>query len=815
MKKFFSVILVLLLCAPLVGCGGLKGGDTGLSRTWNAADDPGDVYGNAGENVWIASPIGSSQAYFDSVIMSHTEDLGVGLYEFSAKISIDNNKYTSARPVVMLRAVSDGETLAQKELYQFDFSEAGSLLEFSLPFEVQTGGEIDLEILWMNGATVTVGDCEVSGIPAEQYLVDDLCGYLYEGFEELTLDKNNLYFLDLYELMMPLRNSVSGYDLGLLVSALQGLVNREESLLFIRFNEPNNLQGNQDEYWLSYLMEEGNYLAGKNLVRIDSVATALWLFKDYVSGLVLWDEEVPATVNVACTAAGVENLLPVRYLEGKQTVYGFLKEFFDFEVKLNLEGKFRDQAASIPDTDLASTGSAKNDAYLWAKAKYLDTGKTNPTLLAYHLDAFSWDKTGVSVTYYELQSVFLANKDYYIKNKAFFLDLYVFDDMAPNDDPNQIVGTDYNTLIAILEKQNELAGGQIVEFGGFVPWYIKYTASAGIGTEGMPDAVAAEWQLSRLLGTYYMVKDADAYAWTSIANCSIYSSVPAKGNRTQPNAEKITEEKLAERAEQYLIRTGDGQIAGIKPNNYIMLYMGDYDSAAWMLTNMRNNFQDANLGFVPMAWPVNFGPKNRIPFIYDYMYDHASENCYFIGDHNGYGYLELATLADPDRPSGLNGSFDDFLELTRTWWDQYDLSIQGFLINTTANIYQDAWPYSEEIMRKYSDLAVDGIVVNAVTVQMGDSVNVKNSEGDEVPWSRSISMSNAASLEQCVQTLMDNFPTNSTVRFCQVRSICNMPTFLKQVFERAEQNGVDLEVLDPYTYFYLLRIHNSISGFIY
>jgi hypothetical protein len=100
-----------------------------------------------------------------------------------------------------------------------------------------------------------------------------------------------------------------------------------------------------------------------------------------VKGVVLYDPTVPATSNVASTIAGVESLLPVAYRPngGPATVYHQLVTSGVLKVELNLVGRFTG----------ARTGSAKCDAYLWAKETYLDSGKTNARLLAYYVDYFA------------------------------------------------------------------------------------------------------------------------------------------------------------------------------------------------------------------------------------------------------------------------------------------------------------------------------------------------------------------------------------------------------------------------------------------
>lgn len=44
----------------------------------------------------------------------------------------------------------------------------------------------------------------------------------------------------------------------------------------------------------------------------------------------------------------------------------------------------------------------------------------------------------------------VSNHDYFISHEAFFFDLDVWGDEAPNDDPGQPLGTDRNTLLTIL-----------------------------------------------------------------------------------------------------------------------------------------------------------------------------------------------------------------------------------------------------------------------------------------------------------------------------------------------------------------------------
>ena len=822
---FIAFVLIFIEAGMLSSCekADMDGYTPGSEISWLAKDFKLD-YGREEGELLAGDTVGVS-SYFDTVLTSKTLSLGEGFYTFKMNSKVPDNAYVTNSPVAVMRVKNekDDTILAYSEIYVFDFDASDVLQNFSLSFAVEKAGKYAIQVVFTNRVALYVGECSLLSVKGEDYLVRDIKTYLEDEYEKLAFDSGKLYYFDVYDYVLPLRDSVLTYDISLIVSCLQGLVNRSGAHLYIKAVLPNSGMTAQDDYWLDYLSADGRFLAGKEIVEISSFYTLIDLFAGFFNGYVVWDEAVPATVNVACTACGADGFLPLRYKTSENSLYALLKERYGIDCKLSLVGKFKDGATGkIADCDYSSTGSSKNDAYLWAKEKYLDCGKTNPALMAYHLDAYGWDTGNIGMSYYETQSLFLYNKDYYIQNKAFFFDLFVFDDMAPNDDREQVLGTDYNTLEALLKKQNELASGELIEIGGFVPWYIKYTYSAAQGTYEnkngetvrLPDAVQAEWQFSKIIGKYYAVKDADAYPWTVIANASVYSLCPVSERREQPNKSKTTEEYVKSQAEKYLIRDESGKITGVENKNYVMLYMGDYDSAAWMASFMKENFTDPNLGFVPMCWPLNFAPSKRMPFIYDYMYDRANENCFFVGDHNGYGYLELASLMDESRDKNLCGSLDSFLGVTKSAWDRYDLSIQGFLINTAVDYNRDLYPYDLETMKKISSVARGGVAVNQTTVNSGLNFNVITDDGVSVPWSSSVSIT-SGSVAEGSEILVNNFPKSKFPKFLQVRVVVTDSTDVKHMIYGAKKKGTEIEVLNPYVYFYLLREYNALIGAVY
>jgi hypothetical protein len=113
-----------------------------------------------------------------------------------------------------------------------------------------------------------------------------------------------------------------------------------------------------DSFWRGYLTQNGEWLAATSWTNISTLSALVAAFPDIVAkGVVLYDPAVPATSNLASTAAGVEGLLPVCYRPGEadsvyeQLVGGGPK----LPVTLNLTGKF------VP----ADGVTAKILAYRW------------------------------------------------------------------------------------------------------------------------------------------------------------------------------------------------------------------------------------------------------------------------------------------------------------------------------------------------------------------------------------------------------------------------------------------------------------------
>ncbi len=94
-------------------------------------------------------------------------------------------------------------------------------------------------------------------------------------------------------------------DTRLTLAALQGIVNRKDPCIYLI--NPTNPPG-ADEVWLRYMQEKG-YTGSEE--RVASFKELLARFKNSIRGVVVYDPDLPGTVNAACMISSVEDALPV------------------------------------------------------------------------------------------------------------------------------------------------------------------------------------------------------------------------------------------------------------------------------------------------------------------------------------------------------------------------------------------------------------------------------------------------------------------------------------------------------------------------
>ncbi|MEO8799469.1 MAG: GxGYxYP domain-containing protein, partial [Polyangiaceae bacterium] len=318
------------------------------------------------------------------------------------------------------------------------------------------------------------------------------------------------------------------YDRLVALTSIQGIVNRTSPELYLVFNQP------IDELWLTRLQGAemgGGLLTGRTVQRLNkavsqtatvaaqisevdvAIDSLLKTYSSQLKGLAVWDENVPSTLNAAFTAAGVDDLIVVRFDKDPASLYQkLLAKGFTAKVSLvNADGSslFVNGITSVPGLTSGlshkSSGRAKADAYLWASETYLKTKKTNPTEFGMMVDGI-WVKDplyanngGAS----PLNLWYVTNHDWLVAERGFPFDFNPLSTTVASDDPGAPAGLDLTVQNEILLNARALAGSEVISIRGFIPWPYKYQ------TGGNP--VDLEWASVKNISPFAAGLDADAY----------------------------------------------------------------------------------------------------------------------------------------------------------------------------------------------------------------------------------------------------------------------------------------------------------------
>jgi hypothetical protein len=578
------------------------------------------------------------------------------------------------------------------------------------------------------------------------------------------------------------------------VAALQGLVNRQEPTLYLRVIESQHRRQNVDDFWLGQLSQPGQWLHGRPVERIDTIADLVREFRPYIRGLVVYDPNVAATSNVASTVAGAESLLPIRYDPTEGSLYRLLADELALPIKCRLvhpdgTSLFTGRGV-IPGTDRPSTGSAKCDAYLWMKHNYLDTNRCNGAYGAYYLDQYWMAKPRNTV----LNHHCLTNHDFFIARSAFFFDLGVWGDERPVDDPKQELGTDLETLKALLLSAYHHGGREnMIHIGGFVPWAHKYTTHGTSG--GRHDPVPTEWEYGKVISAYNGFMDADAVGYGAMANASFFMHYPLRPSYRQ---DWVTRENLVERG--YLDEKGRVKFNG---REFLIFYVGDYDCAAWLYQRAMDIWDDPARGRIPMMWCISPVLERRAPMAMDIMRRTATPNDYFAAADNGAGYCEPGMLQEPRGISHLPSGLDAWARHCKPLYERWGLSITGFIIYAHGPVLNEAG------LDCYASFSGNGIVPSGgpasllhgqmPVLRFDHDVN----EGDPAAAARHV-------VDRVARRRAEGYPP-----FHWFRNILKTPTWYVKTHEAIRQMNPKIELLDAPTFFELYRIyleHQKASG---
>ncbi len=565
------------------------------------------------------------------------------------------------------------------------------------------------------------------------------------------------------------------------LAALLGIVNRDAPRLYLLYCAEFGVE--TDQFWLEWLRGEDGWLRETKIAPLTSLEDAVRAFTNRINGVVVYDPAVPATSCLASTAAGCENLLPVRFSQDPNSVFALLTGKLGLPVRLwlvNADGtsKFTGKG-TLPDFTEPSSGSAKVDVYRWALRRFVQSGQCDTRFAAYYLDAFwlSRPRNGPP----DLHT--LSNHDYFIARRAFFFDLSPWGDEPPVDDPQQTLGLDKQTLLDVLRSLQAKAPRSIIKIGGFPPWPYKYTTH---GKAGKHDGVPTEWEFTRLISQFNAYHEADAAGPGAMANASFFAHYPLKARYRQPNPKPTRRDW--QRA-GYL--TQDGKVA---PKLFVGHYVGDYDSPSWLYKAVPAFFKDKQRGAVPLGWAFDPNLADRAPHVFAYVYRHATTNDFFIAGDSGAGYLNpLGLSARPDSklPSGLQL----WTEYCRPYFKRWDMTISGFVLDGASGAS------TEREFAAYRQFSPDGCGTHfekAPRLIAGVPTCPERDLPDSPEEAARVIAARAGEVR-------------GEAQFLWARSILKSPSWYAEVSRllREEHPGALVEVVDPCTFFGLIREHTA------
>jgi len=243
----------------------------------------------------------------------------------------------------------------------------------------------------------------------------------------------------------------------------------------------------------------------------------------------------------------------------------------------------------------------------------------------------------------------------------------------------------------------------MIHIGGFTPWWYKYTVDGPGCPECKHKGVETEWETMGIVGAYNAFDDGDACCVGAMANSAFYQHYPLDAKFKQNL--KPTVESLTKRG---LISRKDGKVL---PKAYGAYYAGDYDGSAWLYNQLKPKWDDPKRGKVPIGWALDSELSLRFPVIYKYLYETKTENDFFISGDSGAGYLN-PTLLIPDPKTGKRGASNvtesgvvEWVAWNKYWYDKFDLSFTGFLING------DQGPLTNASLAMYDSFSPDGVVI--------------------------------------------------------------------------------------------------------
>jgi hypothetical protein len=279
--------------------------------------------------------------------------------------------------------------------------------------------------------------------------------------------------------------------------------------------------------------------------------------------------------------------------------------------------------------------------------------------------------------------------------------------------------------------------------------------------------------------------DADALGLGAMANASFYQHYPLKSS--YPQNPKPTVKSLGERR----LIDGHGNVA---KKRFVTFYIGDYDSAAWLYSQVPSIWDDPKRGEMPLGWAFNPNLADRASVAMVYTRQTRTDNDFFVAGDSGAGYLNPGMLQEPRPFSQLPSGLETWRDHCSKYYEQWDLSITGFIIDGYAP------GLNEDGFHIYSTFSPDGIVAQKIAP-----------EGifGEMPFIR-MNLDLDGRPENVAQRIYSRFG-GEMPQFLIFRTILKKPSWHLEVRDHLKRICPEAEVVDPYTFFALLKQSQTVT----
>jgi len=324
-------------------------------------------------------------------------------------------------------------------------------------------------------------------------------------------------------------------------------------------------------------------------------------------------------------------------------------------------------------------------------------------------------------------------------------------------------------LEILLSAYNQTKGKKMIHIGGFTPWNFKYVNEKHGG-------VQTEWQTVMITTQYNAYLDADACCFNPMANAAFFQHFPLSKNYKQnphPTLKQLQNLGYINSSEK------------VVPKTYMMFYVGDYDSASWMYNSLKSNWDDPLRGTIPLGWAMDPNLSVRFPLIFDYIFSSLTANDRIITGDSGAGYINPTQLFEPRNISRLPAANSLWVKHSTPFYQQFDISFTGFLINGASGILTNV---SEQM---YASLSPDGMMEQPNIQPEGLSpVHMQGS----APVFQEVDLPDDP-IEAAKLILTYYQP--GKLQFQVYRTILKTVSYHVSIHNYLKQNGADIQIVEP------------------